>query len=612
MIDVSTWRKAWSLLDAGEKRTAWIVLGVVVVNATLAAVSVGSIMPFLAVLADPSRIETVAVLTWAYGAFGFASDYDFLVGLGFASFAMILLASGAQIANTWAIARFAMMLIHAISCRLLATYLSQPYEFFLNRHSGEMGPKVLAESGEIVNRFFTPAARLIAASLTTVTIVGLLFTVDPLVAVSAFAVLGGSYGIFYLTVRGILKRLGLVRVQTNRQRFRMANEALSGIKDIKLLGREEAYLDRFSAPSLRMAEAQVKTSVLSGVPQIGLQAIALGGVILLCIVLIDPVGLSSGAALGGILPTLGVFAFAGQRLMPQLSILYQSMALIQTGSASVDAVHDDLVGRQSSGGLLNDAPLPLQLNQEIRLENVTYSYPNAGQAGVQDLSLSIRAGEKIGIVGSTGAGKTTLADIVLGLLTPRQGKLVADEVEITSKNIRSWMNTVGYVPQEIFLTDAPISENIALGVPLEEIDMERVKQAARIARIDQFIDEELPDGYKTNIGERGVRLSGGQRQRIGIARAMYHNADLIVFDEATSALDNLTEADVMEAIDALPGDKTVILIAHRLSTVKRCDRIVVLEKGRIVACDSWMALASKNPTFQRIASIKGIYDKAQN
>lgn len=603
MIDFSTWKKAWSLLDARERRTAWLVLGVVLVNAALAAVSVGSIMPFLAVLSDPSRIETVGVLAWAYGAFGFSSDYAFLVALGFVSFVLIVLASVAQIANTWSVARFSTMLTHVISCRLLANYLAQPYEFFLNRHSGEMGPKVLAESGEIVNRFFGPAARLLAASVTTFAIIGLLVLVDAAVAMSAFVILGGSYALIYSLARSVLKRLGALRVEANRQRFRIANEALSGIKDIKLLGREEAYMRRFGVPSRRMAQMQVTTDILASVPQIALQAVALGGVIVLCIVLIDPVGLSSGTVLGGVLPTLGIFAFAGQRLMPQLSIIYQSLAQIQTGTAAVDAVHEDLIGEQILNGTPEEDMPELKITQSLLLENVTYSYPNADQTGVRDVSMSIRAGQKIGIVGSTGAGKTTLADVILGLLIPRQGRLVADGVEITSRNIRSWMRAVGYVPQDIFLTDAPVSENIALGVPPEAIDIERVRKAARVARIDHFVENELPEGYQTHIGERGVRLSGGQRQRIGIARAMYHDADLIVFDEATSALDNLTEAEVMEAIDALPGGKTVVMIAHRLSTVKHCDRIIVLENGHLVGSDSWAELMSGNAAFQRIARL---------
>jgi len=237
------------------------------------------------------------------------------------------------------------------------------------------------------------------------------------------------------------------------------------------------------------------------------------------------------------------------------------------------------------------------------LDAVSYSYPNSDQAGVGDVTLEIRAGEKIGVVGSTGAGKTTLADVILGLLEPDHGRLIADGQDVNEGKLRAWMQSVGYVPQDIFLTDASVAENIALGLPPEDFDYERIHKAARIARIDQFITDELPEGYQTHIGDRGVRLSGGQRQRIGIARALYHDADLIVFDEATSALDNLTEAEVMGAIEALPGDKTVVMVAHRLSTVKRCDRIIVLDKGRLVGCDTWGALLAGNEAFQKIAGV---------
>jgi ABC-type multidrug transport system fused ATPase/permease subunit len=494
-----------------------------------------------------------------------------------------------------------MMRMHSISHRLLATYLAQPYVFFLNRHSGEMGPRVLAESGQVVQQFLRPAAEFIAACMTTIAIVGLLLWVEPVVAAIAFAVLGGIYGAIYMGTRRLLRRLGKVRVEANRARFRLANESLTGIKDIKLLGREGAYLDRYAGPSIRMAKTMVSVTVLSSVPQFALQAVALGGIILLCLVLIDPAGVESGASLGGLLPVLGVFAFAGQRLMPELSKLYQSLAQIQAGSAAVEALREDLVLHRSVAKLPRAMGGVGGLKQSLRLEGVSYSYPNSEQAGMRDVSLTIRAGEKIGIVGSTGAGKTTLADIVLGLLEPGQGKLIVDGADITSENLRTWMQSVGYVPQDIFLTDAPVAENIALGVPPAQIDMDRIRKAARIARIDGFVERELPEGYQTHVGERGVRLSGGQRQRIGIARAMYHDADLIVFDEATSALDNLTEAEVMDAIDALPGDKTVIMIAHRLSTVKRCDRIVVLDKGRVVGCDSWNSLMAGNAAFQRIA-----------
>ena len=603
MIDLSTWQKVWALLDKRERRNAWVVLSIIIIGALSSAVMVGSVMPFLAVLAEPSRIETTPVLVWAYDAFGFETTYGFFIGLGLASFAMIVLSSLIQIVRVWAVARFTMMRMHTISHSLLSSYLAQPYAFFLNRHSGEMAPRVLQESTQVVQLFLRPAAEFIAACLTTLAIITLLLWVEPVVATIAFAVFGGIYGVIYIGTRRFLKRLGQIQVEANRARFRMASESLTGIKDIKLLGREAAYLDRYTGPSIRMSRALTSVAVFSQVPQFALQAVALGGVILLCLALIDSAGVAAGNALGAMLPVLGVFAFAGQRLMPELSKLYKSLAQIQTGSAAVDAVYEDLVLRKSTAVLPIEPISGLGLTQTLRLDAVSYSYPNSDQAGVGDVTLEIRAGEKIGVVGSTGAGKTTLADVILGLLEPDHGRLIADGQDVNEGKLRAWMQSVGYVPQDIFLTDASVAENIALGLPPEDFDYERIHKAARIARIDQFITDELPEGYQTHIGERGVRLSGGQRQRIGIARALYHDADLIVFDEATSALDNLTEAEVMGAIEALPGDKTVVMVAHRLSTVKRCDRIIVLDKGRLVGCDTWGALLAGNEAFQKIAGV---------
>jgi len=603
MNNLSTWKKAWALLDAQERRTAWIVLGVIIISALSSAVMVGSVMPFLAVLADPSRIQSTPALAWGYDALGFTSIYGFLVGLGMVSFAVIVLSSVIQIVRAWAVAQFALMRIHSISLSLLSCYLAQPYAFFLNRHSGEMAPRVLQESAQAVNQFLLPAAGFIASCLTILAIVGLLLWVEPLVAVSAFAVLGGIYGVIYVGMRRKLRSLGKVQVDANRARFRMANESMAGIKDIKLLCREVAYLDRYAVASTLWAGTQLKVNVLSQLPQLALQAVALGGVILLCLVLIDPAGVASGAAIGGLLPVLGVFAFAGQRLMPELSKIYQSLAQMQAGSAAVDAVYEDLVLLKNTTILSRRPVVGLGLKRSLKIDAVSYSYPNSDQAGVRDISVEIHAGAKIGIVGSTGAGKTTLADVVLGLLEPDHGRLVVDGQDVTPENLRAWMHSVGYVPQDIFLTDASVAENIALGVPHRGIDFERIHKAACIARIDQFIMDELPKGYQTHVGERGVRLSGGQRQRIGIARALYHNADLIVFDEATSALDNLTETEVMAAIDALPGDKTVLMVAHRLSTVKRCDRIIVLDQGQLVGCDTWDALMAGNEAFQKIARV---------
>lgn len=603
MIDPTASRKVWALLDAREKRNAWIVLGVAIIGALSAVFMVGSIMPFLAVLADTSFIQRTPALVWAYERFGFTSDYSFLVALGLASFAVIVTANGIQIFKTWVIARYTQMRSHALSHRLMLTYLRQPYEFFLNRHSGEMTTRILAEAATVVQQYLRPLADAVAAGLTVLALLAFLIWVEPVIAIVALALLGGAYGLIFGLSRRTLNRLGKERVAVNTARFRIANEALGGIKDIKLLGRESAYAGRYEGPSRRMARLGLMAQVISQLPQFALQAIAFGGVILLCLVLLDPEQLAGGAALGEILPTLGVFALAGQRLMPELGKLYRALATLQGGAAAVAVVYDDLVKGASGNVLPLTTPRGLGLKHALELDGVSYRYPNSEGHGVRDIRLTIKAGEKIGIVGSTGAGKTTLADLVLGLLSPQQGELRADGVPVTEDNLRSWQQSVGYVPQDIFLIDASVSANIALGLTAREIDQARVETAARIAQLDSFIRNDLPQGYGTHVGERGVRLSGGQRQRIGIARALYHDADLIVFDEATSALDNLTESEVMAAIEALPGDKTVLMIAHRLSTVKRCDRIIVLDRGQVVGCNSWDALMTSNAPFQKIAQL---------
>ena len=593
-------RKALALLDAQERRNALKVLGVMVVGAFASAAMVGSVFPFLSVLADPRLIAENAVLSWAYRMGGFTSDYGFLVALGLGAIGVILAANLVLILQTWAVARYTQMRVHSISRRLLAHYLVQPYEQFLGRHSGDMSTNILSEAQQVVGQFLRPLAELISATLTVTAVVVTLLMVDPIVASIAIGSFAAIYGAVTVTTRRYVRRMGQRRAQANAGRFRMAGEALGGIKDVKLLGREAAYLDRFSGPSAEMAQAQIGVGVLAQAPRYAIQLVAFGGIIVLCLVLLDPEGLQEREALGGILPLVGLLAFAGQRLMPELQKLYQSITQMTAGTAALDRVHADLTGGRHAR-LDRSIPAPLGLRHALELEDVTYTYPNAERPGLRDIGLTIHAGERIGVVGASGAGKTTLADVVLGLLAPQAGTIRADGAEITPETLRAWQQTVGYVPQDIFLTDASLSENIALGLRPEEIDEAKVERAARIAQLHDFAMAELPDDYATLIGERGVRLSGGQRQRIGIARALYHDADLIVFDEATSALDNLTEREVMTSIDALPGDKTILMIAHRLSTVKVCDRIVVMDRGQVAGVGPWDELVSRNAAFRALA-----------
>lgn len=594
--------KGWSLLDEREKRRALLVLAVVVLSALTSALMVGSIMPFLATLADPDRIREVEVFAWAYEAGGFSSDYGFLVALGFASLVVIVVANGIQMLRVYFVTKFAMMRMHSLSVRLLRVYLRHPYEYFLDKNSGELGTQILAETQQVVQLFYRPAAEVIASVLTAIAIVALLVWINPLVALIALTVAGGLYIGSFLLSRRLIARLGDTRAEANKGRFRIANESLAGVKDVKLLGREANYVTMYATPSFGMARAEAFANFVGTLPQYVMQIVAFGGMIVLVLALLDPASLSDSGTMGDLLPLLGVFAFGGQRLMPEMAKLYQGFTQLGYGAPIVNSIYEDLQPETTLPPLPGPDVAPLGLKRELELRDVSYAYPNAEGAGLAGVSLRIEAGERVGVVGGSGAGKTTLADVLMGLLRHADGQILVDGTELTADRIQNWQRSVGYVQQGIFLSDASVLENIALGVPRDRIDRERALEAARMARLDDFVRETLPEGYETMVGERGVRLSGGQKQRIGIARALYHDADLIVFDEATSALDNVTEKQVMRSIDDLPGNKTVILIAHRLSTLEKCDRLIVLDRGEVAGIGTWDELLANNPQFQKLAA----------
>lgn len=601
MINCETLKMAWSLLDEREKRQAWGVLAIVVVAAFSASVMVASILPFLSVLSEPEHIHENYLMSVAYEFFGFRSDREFLFALGLVTIIVICVANIIQVLRLLVVIRFALMRSHSISYRLLSNFLRQPYAFFLMSNSGEMGTKILSETQQIVMQFFKPAAEGVAALFTILALLALLLWVDPGLTLTVLVFFGVIYGGTLVVTRRRVSRLGRVRAQANADRFRIANESLAGIKDIKLLGREASYLDKFEAPSERMALSQAQVSVLSQTPQYVMQAAVFAGLVVLCLVLLAADDEASQNTMADVLPIIGLMALAGQRMIPELSKLFRSITMLTYGSAAVRTVYKDMIENEATRHLPTSASTPLGMKSDLVFENVFYRY-GEGAAGLSDVSFRISSGERIGVVGTTGAGKSTLANILLGLIFPTTGRILVDGTPVTEGNIRNWQRSLGYVPQEIFLMDATIRENIALGVPREQIDHTRIEEAAKIARIHDFVLSELDQGYDTEIGERGVRLSGGQRQRIGIARALYNDGDLVVLDEATSALDNVTETEVMRSIDGLSGDKTIIMIAHRLSTLRSCDRILVLDKGRISAFAPWDDLNHDNPVFQSLAA----------
>ncbi|WP_268808473.1 ABC transporter ATP-binding protein [Roseovarius albus] len=531
---------------------------------------------------------------------GFTSIDGFLIALGCGVFAMILISAVLRSVAVYAINRWVMSREYSLSRRLLDVYMRQPYAFFLDRHTGDLSTYILSETHRVVGDAYKPAADILNSLVTFVFIVSLLLWTEPMMTLVSVAVLGGCYLVLFTILKPLIKRMGEAVVKSNKARFRIAGEALGGVKQIRLLGRERNYISAYSDPARTQARVRAANATLRQVPKFALEVIAFGGIVVLTLFLVTRSGGVEGDAIAKSLPLLGLYAFAGYRLLPTMQIIYASAATLRYGSAAVEAVYKDLGKGRSLARLPSEQAKPLPLNQRLELLSVSYKYPGAKTEGLSDINICIERGMTVGLVGSTGAGKTTLIDVLLGLLTPTGGEMLVDGVALTSDNIRSWQANVGYVPQEIFLTDSTIAQNIAMGVPVDQISMKRVEQACRMAQIYDFVVDELPNGFETAVGERGVRLSGGQRQRIGIARALYNNPEVIVFDEATSALDNATEREVMNEISALSGSKTIIMIAHRLTTIEKSDKVIVLDQGRVVGDGTFSELSKKNTYFQNI------------
>ncbi|GMT39392.1 MAG: ABC transporter ATP-binding protein [bacterium] len=600
MID--TFRKIRDLLDARERRNALILFVMMLFMGLFEVVGVVSIMPFIAVLAKPDVVYTNSYLSATYQFFGFSTTNNFLLFLGGMLFVLVVGSLAFTALTKWVTVRYVQMRNYSLSCRLLQGYLERPYSFFLNRHSADLGKTVLSEVSGVIGKGLMPAMELVANVIVAALIISLVVAVDPMVAAIALVVLGGAYATIYLSLRSYLTRIGVDRVSGTRQCYQIAQEALGGIKDVKVLGLEKGYIHSFQNPAMRLARINTKLKFISEVPQFAMQAIVYGGMLIILLALM----VARDGDLAAVLPLIALYAFAGSRLNPALQTIYRSFTILRFSKHALDTLHRDLVEIGSIGGaasIINDRSHGLlRLQSELQLDNITYSYPQAEHPALIDLSLTIPAKTTVGLVGSTGAGKTTVVDIIMGLLVSQQGEMRVDGIPITGGAIRDWQNNLGYVPQHIFLTDDTVAANIAFGTPPNEIDQDAVERAARIADLHHFVMEELPNGYQTMVGERGIRLSGGQRQRIGIARALFHDPDVLVLDEATSALDNLTEKAVMDAVHNLGHRKTIILIAHRLSTVRECDVIFLLEHGKLKASGTFTELVERDESFSLMAA----------
>ena len=592
----SLFHQLHSLFNRRERGQLAILAVALVVRACVEMVGVGSIAPFMSVVADPSVVQSNDWLRAAYEAFGFTSTTAFLTALGVAVVVVLAVANTFSALALWGMLRFSYGMHHRLSNRLLRGYLAQPYSFFVERNSASFSKTILTEVMQVIQGVMTPVLNITARSLVVVALVGLLIVLDPMLAVVIVLVLGGAYGGLYTLVRAKQRGLGRARVAANQERFKVTGEAFGGIKDVKVLGREDAFASRFAPASWTYSKASASNAVLTQLPRYLFETVAFGGIVVIVLYY-----LQAGQGLAQILPTISLYAFAGYRLMPELQQLFSGVAAIRFNRAALDDLTDDLDRFAPAPPAADERALPFQ--EAVQFENVTFRYAGTDRPALDGISLTIRRNQTIGLVGASGSGKTTLVDLLLGLYTPEVGRILVDAMPLTAENLGAWRRQVGYVPQHIFLCDDTIAHNIAFGVPEAEVDAARVERAARIAHLHDFIGT-LPDGYETMVGERGVRLSGGQRQRIGIARALYHDPEVLVMDEATSALDGATENAVMEAIRELAGRKTIVLIAHRLSTVEKCDRIYLLDQGQVRDSGRYEGLAMTSQAFRTLAKLE--------
>ena len=558
---------------------------------------VAAIGPFMALVGDISLLQGDGRLAQLYTLSGFESPRDFLFWLGIAVLIALSGAAAISMFTIWRLSLYAAQVGAEISTRLYKHYMQQPWLFHASGSSSQLTNRIAQEATRVTNMVIQPLMLMNAKGVLALVMATAIFVFNPLVAFAGLLIFSVAYIVLYKTVRKRLSKNGQAISEANQQRFKLMNEGFGGIKDTLLLGRQAEFNQRFEKSSHKLGRAQGVTRGLSQVPRYAMELIAFGVVIFLVLYLLS----AYDGNLGSILPVLSVYALAGFKLLPAFQQMYTSLAQVKGNIASFDSIEEDLAASQ---GIEDIKPAfkmgKLSPKQFIKLDNISFSYPGKEDNALSELTLDIPVNQVIGLVGASGSGKSTAIDVLLGLIEPQSGYLVVDGEEIKGKEKRAWQNNVGFVPQAIFLADSSIRENIAFGIPPEEIDESRVTKAARMAHLDELL-ERLPDGLNTRVGERGIQLSGGQRQRIGIARALYDDAEVLVLDEATSALDGITEKLVMDAIHDFSGKKTIIMIAHRLTTVKQCDSIYILENGRVLDKGHYDDLVSRNKTFQEMA-----------
>lgn len=591
-------KQLFSLLSDKQVKQFYILQVLVVIMAFTELIGIASIAPFMALVGDISLLEGDGIFAKLYQVSGLTDSTGFIFYAGLLVLITLTVSTLVSMYTTWRLSLYGAKVGAELSDRLYAYYMQKDWQFHASGSSAQLTKQVATESTRITAGIIQPLMRMNAKIVLAILISVSILIYNPVIAVVGLLIFAIAYILLYKLVRKKLVDNGRKISQVSTERFRLMNEGFGGIKDVLLLDRSYDFINRFNSTGRVFARALGLNAGINQVPRYFMELVAFGSMIGLILVLIK---LYEGN-LGVVLPILAVYALAAFKLLPALQQIYSSIASIKGTSAAFEAIENDL--RESSRMIVTQREQKtlqhMDFNQQIVLDRIVFNYPDKEVAAVNDVSMTIPANSVVGLVGASGSGKSTLIDILLGLLTPQSGKIYVDDQRITADNKRSWQNKLGFVPQSIFLSEGTIAENVAFGLPAASIDFEQVNKALKLSNLSELVDE-LPKGLDTTVGERGIQLSGGQRQRIGIARALYHEANILVFDEATSALDGITEKIIMDAIHDFSGQKTIVMIAHRLKTVQKCDVIYLMKHGKIIDSGTYDQLVENNPEFRKMA-----------
>ncbi|MDB6157404.1 MAG: hypothetical protein JWO04_1110 [Gammaproteobacteria bacterium] len=588
----------WSVLTPRQRR--WVLaaqlLSILMAFSTLAGIA--SIAPFFSVLGNPRLIDQSALLHSLY-QLGFSSRRSFTIALGLVFMGFVLLANLINVVGSLVMIRLAVWIGTDLQSILFAEYLHRPYVFYARIQSAVLFNNVIHEPIRATIQILQNAFTLITGVITALFIMVSLMLIQPLVAVAMLAALAGGYVLIYLGVRHRLLRAGQIQSRLFIELTRTVNESLGAIKEITILRAQDFFHASFARASHALARAAAHAQLLGQSPRYVMECVA--------VVTLVAAALLAGAGDDGVGSRLGpltFFAFAAYRLLPTFQSVFFSLVRIRADRTGFSSITPDLrLARLRKQAVIATDPTWRALPRtDIRLKEVSFRYEADRPMAVSDVTLRIPARAAIGIVGANGSGKTTLVDLIAGLLVPANGRIEVDGIALNDANRAAWQSRIAYVPQSICLLDTTIAANIALGACDSGIDQPRLREAAQLALLDEFV-RTLPNGYSHVVGERGVGLSGGQRQRIGIARALYADASVLILDEATNALDGLTEQELMETVIRLRGRYTIIVIAHRLSTVRPCDVIFELDRGRVTGSGTYDALLGSSETFRRLANV---------